>query len=121
RAAADLPLAEYLSEKIWQPMGAEADATWLIDAAGQETAFTGINATLRDWGRFGLLLANDGVLNGKQIVPAAWVRAATTADAPHLTYRVAAGTAGYGYGIWLIDREVRRLALLGARGQAIFI
>jgi len=121
RAAVELPLAEYLSEKIWQPMGAEADATWLIDAAGQETGFTGINATLRDWGRFGLLLANDGVLNGKQIVPAAWVRAATSPDAPHLKYGVAAGTAGYGYQVWLIDREKRRLALLGARGQAIFI
>lgn len=38
RAAAGKPLADYLSEKIWQPMGAEADASWLIDAGGQEIA-----------------------------------------------------------------------------------
>ena len=77
RAAVGKPLTEYLSEKIWQPMGAEADATWLIDAGGYETGYMGINATLRDWGRLGMLLANDGELDGKQIIPAAWVKAAT--------------------------------------------
>ena len=41
-------------------MGAEADATWLIDKGGYEAAFTGLNATLRDYARLGLLLANDG-------------------------------------------------------------
>ncbi len=44
------PLAEYLSDKIWQPMGAEVDATWLVDAAGYELGYCGLNATLRDWG-----------------------------------------------------------------------
>ena len=121
RAAVGRPLAEYLSEKIWQPMGAEADASWNVDAAGQEIGFIGISATLRDWGRFGLLLANDGALNGRQIIPAAWVRAATTPDAPHLKYGTAAGTAGFGYEIWLIDREAPRFALLGQRGQSVFI
>ena len=121
RAATGVPLADYLSEKIWQPMGAEADATWLVDRGGYELGYMGINATLRDWGRFGLLLANDGALNGRQIIPAAWVRAATTADAPHLQYGKAAGTAGFGYQTWLIDRDTRRFALLGQRGQSIFV
>jgi CubicO group peptidase (beta-lactamase class C family) len=121
RAAVGQPLAEYLSEKIWQPMGAEADATWNVDAAGQEIGFLGISATLRDWGRFGLLLANDGALGGRQVLPAAWVRAATTASAPHLEYGKAAGQAGYGYQTWLVDREKRRFAMFGQRGQAVFI
>ena len=89
RAAVGKPLAEYLSEKIWQPMGAEADASWLMDAGGQELGFMGLNATLRDWGRLGLLLANYGKLNGRQIIPEEWVRAATRVNAPHL----AVGTA----------------------------
>jgi len=38
RSAVGRPLADYLQEKIWEPMGAEADATWLIDRAGQEAA-----------------------------------------------------------------------------------
>jgi CubicO group peptidase (beta-lactamase class C family) len=121
RAAVGKPLAEYLSEKIWQPMGAEADATWLIDAGGYELGYAGINATLRDWGRFGLLLAHDGALNGRQIIPAEWVKAATTAEAAHLKVGVASKFNGYGYQTWLIHPDKRMFALLGVRGQGVFV
>lgn len=121
RAAVKKPLADYLSEKIWVPMGAEADATWLIDQAGYEMGYAGLNATLRDWGRFGLLLANDGAMDGRQIIPADWVRAATTAEAPHLKVGVATRNNGYGYQTWLINANERQFALLGVRGQAVFV
>ncbi len=121
RAATGKTLAEYLSEKIWQPMGAEADATWLMDAGGYELGYMGINATLRDWGRLGLLLANDGAYDGKQIIPAEWVKAATTAESPHLKVGAATKFNGYGYQTWLIDANERRFALLGVRGQAVFV
>lgn len=121
RAAVGKPLAEYLSEKIWQPMGAEADATWLMDAGGYETGFMGINATLRDWGRLGMLLANDGALDGRQIIPAEWVRAATTPEAPHLQFGVATKFNGYGYQTWLIHPSERMFALLGLSGQAVMV
>ncbi len=120
RAAAGMPLAEYLSRRIWQPMGAEADATWLVDAGGYELGYMGINATLRDWGRFGLLLANQGELNGRRIIPADWVRAATRVHAPHLAVGTATRHNGYGYQTWLIDDQ-GRFAALGLRGQAIFV
>ena len=71
RAATGEPLADYLSEKIWQPMGAEADASWIIDQGGYETAYFGVNATLRDYAQLGMLLANDGALDGRQIIPPA--------------------------------------------------
>ncbi len=121
RAAVKQPLVEYLSEKIWKPMGAEADATWHVDAGGQETGFMGINATLRDWGRFGLLLAHDGARDGKQIIPAEWVKAATTAEAPHLQVGVASKFNGYGYQTWLIHPKDRIFAALGLRGQAVMV
>ena len=35
---------------MWQPIGAEADATWLLDAEGLELAHFGFNAVLRDYG-----------------------------------------------------------------------
>lgn len=120
RAATGKPLADYLSEKIWQPMGAGADATWLIDASGQEIAYCCINATLRDWARVGMLLANNGALNGRQILPAEWVKAATAAHAPHLQVGVATRNNGYGYQTWLIDKD-GRFALLGLRGQAVMV
>jgi CubicO group peptidase (beta-lactamase class C family) len=121
RAAVGVPLADYLSAKVWKPMGAEADASWLIDAAGFEVGFVGLNATLRDYGRLGLLLANEGVAAGRQIVPAAWVRAMTSADAAHLRYGAALPVGGYGYQTWLIDPREPYFALLGIRGQAIFV
>jgi hypothetical protein len=49
--------SEYLEQKIWQPIGAEADATWLIDRSGQEATLCCLNAVLRDYARLGLLLA----------------------------------------------------------------
>src|SRR5262245_22126755 len=52
--------AEYLQEKIWEPIGAEADASWIIDRSGQEATYCCINAVLRDYGRLALLLAHDG-------------------------------------------------------------
>src|SRR5215468_12714159 len=84
RAATGKPLAEYLSEKIWQPMGAEADASWIVDKGGYEVAYIGINARVRDYARLGMLLANDGVLDGRSIIPVGWVREATTPSAKHL-------------------------------------
>jgi CubicO group peptidase (beta-lactamase class C family) len=120
RAAVGQTLSQYLAEKIWLPMGAEADATWLIDAGGYETGYMGINATLRDWGRLGMLLANYGALDGKQLIPAAWVKAATTPESPHLRPGVATFRNGYGYQTWIIDIE-GKFALLGVRGQGVFI
>ena len=91
RQAIGKSLADYLSEKIWQPMGAESDASWIVDKSGQEAAFCCLGATLRDFARLGMLLANDGVANGKQIVPKEWVREATqpTPGYPHLKPGVA--------------------------------
>jgi CubicO group peptidase (beta-lactamase class C family) len=60
RSTVGRPVADYLQEKIWQPIGAEADATWLIDRAGQEATYCCLNAVLRDYARLGLLLAHDG-------------------------------------------------------------
>jgi len=120
RAAVGKPLAEYLSEKIWQPMGAEADASWLVDAGGFETGYCCLNATLRDYARFGMLLANYGSLDGKQIIPADWVKAASTPSGPHLRVGIATRNNGYGYQTWITD-EKGRFAALGARGQAIYV
>src|SRR5262249_46620654 len=69
RSATGRPVTAYLEEKIWQPMGAEADATWLVDRSGQETTFCCINAVLRDYARLGLLLAHDGNWRGRQLIP----------------------------------------------------
>jgi CubicO group peptidase (beta-lactamase class C family) len=121
RGATGKPLADYLTEKIWQPMGAEADASWLIDKGGYEAAFTGLNATVRDYGRLGLLLANDGAIEGRQLIPAAWVRAATTPPAPQFAPGRVQGLFGYGYQTWILGGTRRQFALRGIRGQFLFV
>ena len=117
------PVADYLSEKIWQPIGAEADASWATDGTGQEVTFCCFNAVLRDYARFGRLLAHDGAWNGREVIPRQWLMDATTvrsSDA-HLAPGVATKYYGYGYQVWLLPGADRRFVLLGIRGQMIFV
>lgn len=114
-------MADYLTSRIWQPMGAEADATWMVDASGQETGFCCLSIVLRDWARIGLLLAHDGAWNGRQIVPSAWVMDMTTPQADFLRPRTMTRFYGYGYQTWIMPGPRRQFALLGIHGQAIFV
>jgi len=117
RNAVGRPVADYLQEKIWEPMGAEADATWLIDRAGQEAAYCCLNAVLRDYARLGLLFAHDGQWRGRQIIPAAWIKEATIVRPG----QPQPATGGYGYQVWILAGERRMFALRGVRGQAIYV
>jgi CubicO group peptidase (beta-lactamase class C family) len=119
--AVHMPLAAFLQSRIWQPMGAEADATWGVDRSGQETAHCCFSAVLRDWARFALLLAHDGAWNGQQIIPRQWLADATSVQAPFLAPHVATPGDGYGYQLWLLPGPRRQFALRGIHGQAIFI
>ncbi|HEV8440478.1 MAG TPA: serine hydrolase [Methylomirabilota bacterium] len=123
RNALGKPVADYLHEKIWEPIGAEADAHWLIDRTGQEVTFCCLNAVLRDYARVGLLLAYDGNWRGREIIPAAWIKEATTVrpDQSHLRPGGATPFYGYGYQTWIFPGERRMFAFLGVRGQAIFV
>jgi CubicO group peptidase (beta-lactamase class C family) len=121
-AATRRNMSEYAREKLWVPLGAEADAKWSLDATGHEVAYSYFNATLRDWGRLGLMLAHDGTWNGRTIVPREWLLAATSI-APsdiHLRFK-SSYWAGYGYQVWLIPGDHRMFALQGLRGQFVMV
>ena len=121
-------LADLLSERIWRSIGAEAEATWSVDESGQEAAFCCLSAVLRDWGRLGLLLARDGEWDGRQVIPAEWVRAATTA-APAGNFLAPGAVSrlyGYGFQTWILPpgngaAPRRQFALLGIHGQTILV
>jgi len=117
------PVAEYLEQKIWQPIGAEADATWLVDNSGQESTYCCLNTVLRDYARLGLLLAHDGNWRGRQIIPTAWLMDATTVrtDQPHLRPGTATPFFGYGYQTWILPGERRMFLFAGIRGQRIAV
>jgi CubicO group peptidase (beta-lactamase class C family) len=114
--------ADYLSEKIWQPAGMESDGYYMLDgpdSVGREFYGAGFNATLRDFGRFGQMMLNGGVANGRQVVPAAWVKESTTPEAdsepasPRDFY-------GYAYQWWTVPNSDAYSAI-GLFNQFIFI
>ncbi len=113
-------ITDFAREKLWEPLGAETNASWLIDGSGHEITFAYYNAVLRDWARLGLMLAHDGTWAGKTIIPVEWVRAATSlspGDAVRQTDPVT--NLGYGYQTWLLPGNRRMFALRGLGGQRI--
>jgi CubicO group peptidase (beta-lactamase class C family) len=117
------PVADYAREKLWQPLGAEADAKWLVDAAGQEITFAYFNATLRDWARLGLMLAHDGTWNGRAIVPREWLVAATSIAPGDERLKIVdfENQVGYGFQTWLLPGRRRAFFLDGSYGQRILV
>lgn len=116
--------SEYLREKVWEPIGTEADAKWLIDAEGFEVAHHGFNAVLRDYARLGRLLAHDGAWEGRQIIPAQWMLEATTtrpSDVYLAPGRTEPRSLGYGYLMWLLPGPRRQFTPIGFLGQRICV
>jgi len=75
---------EAFAERIWSRLGAEHDALITVDPGGHGFATAGFSATLRDFARFGLMLEQEGRLNGEQILPASWLLDVRTGDAQAL-------------------------------------
>ena len=124
RGATGASLSDYLTERLWQPMGAEADATWAtVRSDGYENGGGRFNAVLRDYGRLGRLLAGDGAINGRQIIPKAYLIEATDWRRQPDAFRPQTATSyfGYGYQFWTYPGNKRRFALLGVYGQSIFV
>jgi CubicO group peptidase (beta-lactamase class C family) len=98
RNAVGRSLAQYLSERIWGKFGMESDALWWLDSPqGTEIGGSGFGATLRDYGRFGLFLLNDGMAGKERILPPGWVREAGSSK------RVGGNLVNYGYLFWSFD------------------
>ena len=123
RAVTGTTLSEYLTERLWQPMGAEADATWVRSSDGLEIGSGSFNAILRDYGRLGVLLANDGAVGARQVVPKEYLLEATDWHRQPDAFAPKRATPyfGYGYQFWTFPGEKRRFALLGVYGQSIFV
>ena len=123
RGATGRALTDYLREKLWTPLGMEADGFMVVDATGAEMAMGGLNAVLRDYARLGCCYLNDGAWNGAQVVPANWVRASVTPDAPHLMPGPRPNAAlpmGYGYQWWVPD-DSGAFCAIGVYNQFVWV
>ena len=112
--------SNYMSEKVWAPMGAEADASWSMDSFynGFEKMESGLNARPIDFARFGLMFANGGAVNGKQVVPQEWVKEATASTGVSIG-RHDSLEQNYNFLWWVYPNN--RFAAQGKLGQYIFI
>jgi len=78
--ATGMPVSSYMEEKLWKPMGMEADGSWSLDStkSGFEKMESGVNARARDFARFGMLYAKEGRnWRGKQLISRGWVKEST--------------------------------------------
>ncbi|MEM7766563.1 MAG: serine hydrolase [Pseudomonadota bacterium] len=116
--------ADYMAERLWQPLGMRYNGAWVLDAPGADGAEIGgamFNAALRDWARFGWFIAQDGVWEGERLLPEGWVTDATVTTQAHLMPGDIHPdpTLGYGWQWW--TRADGTFAAKGAYGQAINI
>jgi CubicO group peptidase (beta-lactamase class C family) len=112
-------VSDFMAKRLWQPLGAEGDATWNLDSKHSrfEKMESGLNARAVDYARFGLLFLHKGKWNGRQIVSRDWVRAATGADrAIDPAYYF-----GYRYFWWLDVERPGRFYAAGKYGQYIYV
>ncbi len=115
RNAVGRSLAQYLSERIWTKFGMDSDALWWLDSPqGTEIGGSGFGATLRDYGRFGLFLLNDGMAGKERILPPGWVREAGSSK------RVGGSLVNYGYLFWSFDAPPGSIHDGAFRAQGIY-
>ncbi len=123
-AATGVAFDTYLTTRLWEPMGAEADAFWNTGAGDQLLTMCCLNATLRDYARFGRLYLEGGARDGRQIVPAGWVAASVGPTAAHLQpgdNPASSWTFGYGYQWWIPEGSPGAFLAIGIWGQYIYV
>lgn len=108
------PLADYLYEKVWNPVGMERPASWLLSKTGQEISGCCIQAATKDFAHFGQFILDGAKVNGVSIVPDGWLAEATSARTP-----IDVPGRGYGYQWWTYGDG--SFTARGIFGQAIFI
>jgi CubicO group peptidase (beta-lactamase class C family) len=115
--AAGMSAASYMASRIWEPLGAEADGYFIMDGppgVGREFTGAGFNATLRDYARLGQMVLDDGVANGRRILPEGWVAQSTAPSHPE--------TDAGGYGLqWWTAPDSNAFYALGLQGQYLYI
>ncbi|MFT6285538.1 MAG: CubicO group peptidase (beta-lactamase class C family) [Alcanivorax sp.] len=117
------PFVNIIEERLWQPMGMEADANWLLDGSGVGAAvtFCCLNATLRDFARLGELYRLGGSWQGQQLLSQEWISAATIPDSPHLQPEQVRDIRGYQYQWWVPKDYDGEYFASGIWGQNIWV
>ena len=134
--AAGMPLSSFAQKFLWEKVGFESEAIWLLDNEHDrmELAFGVLGITARDYARIGWLYLNKGVSpsTGERVLSESWVERSLTASKPHLrpgekNKLSDYPTFGYGYQIWLCPRDddpdntADDYMAIGVYGQLIYV
>ncbi len=125
--ASGMPLQEYIQKTIWSKLGAEHDAYLLVDRAFMPVATGGMNTTLRDAARFGMMMRDRGEFNGQQVIPAVWVDQTLKLNRRNISnmgrnrkYRGEPWLA-YHNMWWVLNANPGEYCAVGIHGQVIYI
>jgi CubicO group peptidase (beta-lactamase class C family) len=118
--AVGMPVATWLEQRLWRPLGMEADGSWSLDsqASGFEKMESGLNAWAVDFAKLGLLVAQDGRFGGRQLLPRAWVQDLTRVP----TGGGSVPAPGYRFFWWVQDdRHPPAVFARGKYGQHLYV
>lgn len=116
-------VTELASERLWRRMGVEQDAYQTVDGKGVPFAGGGITAGLRDLGRLGQLMLNEGELNGERLFPAEVVEK-ISAGGDRSKFGDGFPTFGAGSYTsqwWVLHNDHGAYAARGVHGQTIYV
>jgi CubicO group peptidase (beta-lactamase class C family) len=117
-----MSVTELASERLWRRIGAEQDAYQTVDGKGVPFAGGGISAGLRDLGRLGLLMLNDGEINGERLFPAEVVQHIRAGGDPSKFVGFPTIPNGsYTSQWWVFHNEHGAFAARGVHGQTIYV
>ena len=117
-------ISQYLYNKIWNPLGMEDSAYFILDDVKDEFALGGLNATLRDYAKFGLLYLQNGRWNDNQIISKQWIEDSHSTDGIHLVpgeRETSSNPWGYGYQWWVPGFPNTDYTASGVYNQYIYI
>ena len=124
---ADESFESFVQRHIWARLGTEHDAYIAVDRAYMPVVTGGMNSTLRDAARFGMMIRDRGEFYGEQVIPAAWVDATLEID-DRLRANMAANPKygddpwiAYHNMWWVLDDEKGEYCAVGIHGQVIYI
>ncbi|WP_252257527.1 serine hydrolase domain-containing protein [Erythrobacter aurantius] len=115
-------VTELASERLWKPMGAEQSAYQTVDGKGVPFAGGGLTAGLRDLGRLGQLMLNEGEINGERLFPAEVVsRIRQGGDQSKFGGFPTIPNGSYTSQWWVFHNENGAYAARGVHGQTIYV
>jgi CubicO group peptidase (beta-lactamase class C family) len=117
-------LTDYMTKRLWHPLGMEHNGLWTLDEQGYELAMGGLAAAARDYAKLGLLYLDEGKRGDQQILPAGWAKASVTPDEPHLMpgeNPQSSNVSGYQYQWWTPRQWDGDFLARGIWGQNIYV